>query len=374
VPPCGVLDRERLTNYPRIFIALYVLIGGWWLMTGPGLLDRGGTPIGGDFVTFYAAADMLRVEPAAALYDVERLHVYEQAVIGAEIERLAWHYPPPGMLAAWPLALVPFLVALAGWTLASLGAFIGVVRHIDREPVVLGLALAFPGLFQNLMHGQNGCFSLALLAGALLLVSRPTLGGLLLGLLVYKPHLMPLAALALLAGRHWRALGGMVASAGAFCLLSSVLGGWPAFFDNLDFAWRVLTEGGVDVAKVPTMMGATLLAGVPVQVGRVIHLLWAGVAAGLVCWAFWKRAPLRAGALAAGALLTTPFSFEYDLVIMALPLLLIGREREPADTPLLVIGWVTPLAFPGLAHLVPVQLTPLVLMWILWRCTRSADG
>ena len=90
-----------------------------------------------------------------------------------------------------------------------------------------------------------------------------------------------------------------------------------------------------------------------------------------VAYAFWTKTPLRVGALGAGALLATPFAFEYDLVILALPLLLIGAQRRPEDTPLLVIGWLAPLALTGLAHVVPVQLTPVLLLWVLWRCARG---
>lgn len=366
-----MLDAERLTNYPRIFIALYVVIGGWWVMSGPGLLDRGGTPIGGDFVTFYAAAELLREAPAEALYDLARLHAVEERVIGAEIERLAWHYPPPAMLAAWPLALAPFLAALALWTAASLAAYVRVVRAIDPHPIALGLALAFPGLFQNVMHGQNGCFSLALLAGALMLEKRPWLAGALLGLLLYKPHLLPLAGVALLASGQWRGLAAMTGVALGLVAVSWPLGAWPAFVENLDFAWAVLSQGGVDISKVPTTAGAALLVGAPPFVAQLAQAAVSLLAVTGVAYAFWKKTPLRVGALGAGALLATPFAFEYDLVILALPLLLIGAQRRAEDTPLLVIGWLTPLALTGLAHLVPVQLTPALLLWVLWRCARG---
>ncbi len=368
-----MLDRQRLTNYPRIFVALYVLIGAWWLLTGPGLLDRGGTPLGGDFVTFYAAAELLREAGGESLFELHRLHAMEEAVIGDAIEPFAWHYPPPAMLVVWPLGLLPFLGALALWTAASLGSYLGVLRAIDRDSTVLWLALAFPGLFQNLMHGQNGCFTMALLSGALLLRSRPWLAGVLLGGLLLKPQLLPLAAVALLAGRHWRSLAGMLLCATGLACSSLVFGlePWTAFFENLPFAWSVLSEGGVDLAKVPTSAGAVLLLGGSPELAQGLQGAVSLLAVGGVALAFARRSRLRAGALAAGALLATPFAFEYDLVILALPLLLIGRERRREDAPLLIVAWLTPLALPFLAHLLPVQLTPLVLGWVLWRCSSG---
>ena len=55
------LNRERVNNYPWIFIICYVLVWGYWIasayLQGHGI-DRGGSPIGGDFVQYWAASSL----------------------------------------------------------------------------------------------------------------------------------------------------------------------------------------------------------------------------------------------------------------------------------------------------------------------------
>ncbi|MCB9793431.1 MAG: DUF2029 domain-containing protein [Alphaproteobacteria bacterium] len=357
-------------------MALYLLIGGWWLLTGPGLLDRAGKPLGGDFVTFYAASEMVLRGEAAAVFDLPTLHAVEQAVIGAPIERFAWHYPPVALLGVAPLALLPFGLALALTTLLSLALYVGTLRRIDRGPVVMGLALAFPGLFQNLLHGQNGCVSAALIGLGLLEVDRrPLLGGALLGLMVYKPHLAPALVVALLAGRRWAALGAMATSALTACGLSLLALGqapWAAFVDNLPFAQAVLYQGGVPWEKMPTVSAMLLLLGLPELPVRVAQLGVSALAALGVAWLWARdaRPALRCAGAAFAALLATPFAFEYDLVILAVPMAwlgVVGQETgwRRGEVPLLALAWVLPIAAPGVAGLTGLQLGPLVLAALL---------
>jgi hypothetical protein len=377
----AILDRERLTVYPRIFVVLYVVIGGWWILSGPGLLDRNGKPVGGDFVTFYGASALLQEGAPEALFDIERIHEAERAGIGEEVERFAWHYPPPAMLLVYPLAWAPYGVALALWLAGSLVAYGAAVRALDRDAITLGLALAFPGLFQNVIHGQNGCFSMALLGGGLAaLPARPLLGGALLGLLVYKPHLVPMAGLALLAGRQWRALAGLAISSVAVCGLSLAAfgaGAWQAFLENLPFAQAVLYEGGVNWAKMPTVSAAVLLLGGGAGVARALQGVASVAAAGAVGWAWLRGHPLKEAVLALGVLLATPFAFEYDLTVLALPLIWIGiagRDRgwQPGDKALLILGWTLPFLATALAGPTHLQVGPLVIAALLVAALRRS--
>jgi len=108
-----------------------------------------------------------------------------------------------------PLSLLPYLASLAIWLAATLAVFLLVLWRIGRLPLIFLLSLAFPGTWINFICGQNGFLSAALLGGGLLLLDRfPLVAGLLLGLLGFKPHLAFLVPVALLAGRHGKALLG----------------------------------------------------------------------------------------------------------------------------------------------------------------------
>jgi hypothetical protein len=72
-------------------------------------------------------------------------------------------------------------------------------------PMAACVVMAAPAVMINLVSGQNGAFSAAILAGGLMLLDRrPVLAGLLLGLLCYKPQLAVLVQVALVASGRWR--------------------------------------------------------------------------------------------------------------------------------------------------------------------------
>src|SRR5207248_327842 len=148
--------------------------------------------------------------PAAA-YDYARVSAVQLGALpwreGAAVPIFPWHYPPMFLIIVAGLALLPYGTALAAWLAATLLAYPATVRAIPPDRPAIMAALAFPAVFVNLGHGQNGFLSTALLGGGLLLLGRrPALAGFLLGLLAYKPQLGLLLPLALLAGSHWRAM------------------------------------------------------------------------------------------------------------------------------------------------------------------------
>ncbi len=372
--------NERLRVYPRIVIALYLLIGGWWILSGPGLLDRAGNPVGGDFVTFWSAGHLLLDGRPEAAWDLELIHATESEVLGVELSADAaygWFYPPPAMLGAGLLALLPYGVSLGSWLLLSTLLYLFVCRAIRPDSLSLGLVLAFPGLFQNLIHGQNGCLTLALLGGGLLLLERRALlGGALLGLLVFKPHLLPIAALALLCGRRWRALAGLTASAASLCAVSGLLlgeGAWQAFVDQLPFALSIVDHAGPEWwSKMPSTAAALRLLGLGPELARYGNLAVALAALAVVAWLWAKdaTAPRRYAAVVLASLLATPYVFHYDLVVLALPLLWLapweGRGRALA-----LLVWLSPVLVLLVAQLTGLQTGPLLCGAMLVWCLRE---
>jgi len=160
----GFLNRERLSVYPRIFLALYLLVGGYWLLGGlftrQGPTDRLGKPVGADFLQYWAASQMALTGEAPAVYDPEKLYAGERQVTGVFFP-LPWHYPPTFLLLVLPLSLLPYLASLCTWLGVTLSGYLAVLRRIAPHPAAFWLALAFPGAFQNLIHGQNGFLSVA---------------------------------------------------------------------------------------------------------------------------------------------------------------------------------------------------------------------
>src|SRR3954469_3661303 len=165
-------DRTRLRVYPWLFIVGYLVIGGVLILGGSGLHDRNGKPVGGDFVSFYAASTWVRQGQGAAAYDLEKQGARERAIVGASDAEFvtSFFYPPPVLVGVAPLSVLPYGVALALWLVFSVAVYVATLLRFAPARAVLAPALAFPGLFQNVIQGQNGCLSLALVGMGLWLL------------------------------------------------------------------------------------------------------------------------------------------------------------------------------------------------------------
>ena len=88
------LNVARLTVYPRIFLAVFVIAGIAWLSMSDGLLDPKGKPVGYDFITFWAASDLTLAGDPAAAFDLARIYGAERSAVPRLHDIFAWHYPP----------------------------------------------------------------------------------------------------------------------------------------------------------------------------------------------------------------------------------------------------------------------------------------
>lgn len=381
-----------LTLSPPILVAIYLLMWGYWMVGGGGLLDRSGTPMGGDFSYYWAASRLAWSGEPAAVYDAARLHAWHRDFFGVDTQ-LIWSYPPTFLLLLLPAAWLPYLAAWTTWILLTLAGYLLILRRIAPHYLTVWCFLAFPGAFQNFGYGQNGFLSGVMLGGGLLLLEkRPFLGGLVLGLLTYKPHLAALVPLALLAGRHWRALGGILAGAVGLALASLLVFGadtWLAFFKSLFGSLQIVGSGKVGGAgvlplvKVPSVFAALRLAGLGTPAALAVQgtISLAVAAAVALVWARRSSNAGRYALLVLGILLFTPYEFIYDLVLVALPLAWLGWQGYQqgwtrTELAALFLAWLTPLISLPLAQTIHFQLAPLVLIWLFilaWRRERESS-
>lgn len=377
------LNERRLRDYPRIFVAIFAVAGIAWIAMSDGMVDVKGKPLGYDFITFYSAAEVAREQGASAVYDLRAMWAAQRAVAPGIAQPYAWHYPPTFLLLVLPLALLPYFAALAGMLAATLVAYVAVLRRIAPHPLTLMLALAFPATFLNLFHGQNGFLNAALFGAALLaLKPRPVLAGILFGLLSYKPHLGILVPLALIAGGHWRTIAAAAVTTIAFAGLSLMLFGpepWLAFLANMPFLRRILEDGNLPWTKMPTLFAAIRLLGGPVALAYAGQAVAALAAAVAVIWTWRRPAPLavKAAALVSGALLTSPYSFDYDLTLLGLALAWLGwfgvkTGFRPGEKAVLLAAWLSPALTTPIAAALGLQLGPVVLASLLLCAVRRA--
>ena len=183
------------------------------------------------------------------------------------------------------------------------------------------VALGFPAALWNVTAGQNGFLTAALIGGTLgLLERRPALAGICLGLLSYKPQFGLLFPIVLIADRRWLTLATAASVAAAFAALSWLAFGtasWEAFAHATPMTSRiVLGEGGAEFERLQSLFGFVRAHGGGETLAWTVQAIGAmAVAAGLVVlWRSRAAYELKAAALAAGALIATPYVYIYDFV------------------------------------------------------------
>lgn len=375
------MDRERLRAYPRIVLTLFITIALAWVVLSNGLLDPKGKPLGYDFITFWAASKAGLAGHPQDAYNIPLLFEIEKTAVPAMQNMFAWYYPPTFYLLILPIAWLPYLAAYFTFVLTTLAAYVQVLRRVIRGREAMWCLAAFPGLWTNLFHGQNGFLTAALAAAALLsLPHRATLAGVFIGLLAIKPHLAVLFPVALIAIGAWRTfiVAGLVAV--AFMVAGTLALGMDtlyAFIDSLSFAQLALEMGALPWTKMPTVFALLRMLGAPVMMAYVVHALVACLAIGSV-WLVWRRSdswPLRGAALMSATFLVSPYLFDYDMVWLAFPIAWLALEGIEngwlrAEREILVAAWLLPLFMMPIAKLTSVQVGPLVLAAVMWVVLR----
>lgn len=384
----GEVERLGRLRFAVLF-GLFVVSAGWltgglgtsWWYHPPGLVNAGGSAIGRDFVAPWSASALALAGHPAEAYDQEAFRAAETETIGAPVPFIAWFYLPSFLLLVLPLALLPYLVALALWLGAPLIVLARLLRRLVPHPLAPVAALIFPATAQCLISGQNGILSATLLAAGLLgLATRPALAGVLFGLLSFKPQLAVAAFAALLFGRHWRALAAALAAALALAAASLAAFGWESWrigLATLGTARHALETGQIAWDRLVTVFGAARLAGAGLTAAYALQSLAALAAIGMLWWVWRRPAPLalRGSALALAIPLTTPYAFDYDLVLLLLPLAWLLREAMASgfrrgEATLLVLVWLCPVAGWLVAQRSHLLVTPVLLLLLLLATLR----
>ncbi|MDB5433619.1 MAG: hypothetical protein JWP35_4735 [Caulobacter sp.] len=379
----ALIDRKRLTAYAVILVGLYVVAFVAIALTSPHLIDRFGKPVGYDFMAFYAGSDMVLHGHIGQLWTQTDIVARERALLPGNTSMLFWHYPPTFAFLVAPLALAPYLVSYIAWTGLSALLYLAFVRHVLKDRLALLVALALPAAFLNAVHGQNAFLSTACLGFGLLMIERrPWLAGVILGLLVNKPHFAILLPLLLAVGGRWKTFLSTGATAAGLVALSVAAFGvqpWMDFIHNLPVAPRVLEEGSVPWAQVPSLFVALRWLGVAQPLAYAVQAVAAAfaVALAVIVWRGRAAHDLKAAMAVAATLMVTPYFFDYDLTLMAVPLVILARRGlehglPPGVKSAMVLAALMPAIGLGVGIAFQVQLMPLGLWAMLWACWTTA--
>lgn len=378
------LTPARIRGYSVILLVIAALAIVGWIALSDGLVDRNGKPIGTDFSNVYAAGTLGWAGKAADAYVPALQHAAEKAVFGDNTPFFGWHYPPFFFVVAFAVAALPYAWGLLAWMAVGLAAYLATIRDIlprdDMRLEVWLVTLAFPAVFVNLGHGQNGFLTAALLGGALQVMDRrPWLAGVLIGLLAYKPQFGVLIPLALLASQRWTTIIAAAATVIGLVIaatLSLGTGIWQAFLNSTNFTQHiVLEQGGTGWEKIQSIFSAVSAWGASVPVAYAVQAALGVALAASIVWLWRSEAAfdLKASALATASLLATPYVLDYDLMVLAIAIAFfvrhgLARGFGDWEITLLAFAWVVPLVSRGIAAATTVPLG-LIAMLALYAVT-----
>ncbi len=175
--------------------------------------------MGGDFSSFYVAGEIVLDGDIDRLYEPGIQQIRQSGYHADPSEFLFFAYPPFVAMAYALIAWLPYPVAFAVQSLASLAFLVLAVSMMTRvltlrssatRAIVVGVALSllvFP-IATAVLGGQNTTFTLMLVLAAFSvapIISSP-IAGIAAGTLFYKPQFGLLVVLVLTVGRRWRSV------------------------------------------------------------------------------------------------------------------------------------------------------------------------
>ncbi|HEY7115971.1 MAG TPA: glycosyltransferase family 87 protein [Tepidisphaeraceae bacterium] len=375
-----------------------------------------GDMVGHDFLAFYTAGRFVREGRPHDLYDLAKVKSFQHDL--ARRERLGirdsygpfWN-PPFYALVFVPLAALSYPAALFAWELANLACLFAAILlliHLLPPPTPWRVRLLVPLLvctgmpfIQALTHGQNTFGSLLLLTITIALwrSQRPLAAGLVAGLLLYKPQLGAVVALALACTMGWRAVLGLAITGAALLALTLLalpgsihdyLANMPGNLRQFQVVQEYLWNRHVTLRAFWRLLLQGPAAGEMTIVAKFAWLTTWSLLAGGLTWAWWRsrQDASRRDAFIAAVIpampLLMPFYFDYDLLLVATSAVLYAATclRGQSADRWLTRGWIALFCWlmvnTTVARYTNVNGTVILLSFVtacsIWRAGRPIRG
>ena len=306
-----------------------------------------------DFTALWGAGQLALLNDTAALADPALFTQSLRDWFGQGMPNQIWPYPPPTLMLAAPLAHLPLGWSFLFYTVATLLLLWSMLRLAGLERPLCASVLLSPAIADNILIGQNGALTAALLVGGLsLLQRRPLLAGALLGMLILKPQLALLVPICLVAGAHWRAAMTALAVGAAIVGLSWACFGPQAWTDYATIARPAIQayfEAPWDSASAQHIFASAFMAGrslgATLTVAYAIQCLVTAACA-VVTFLAWRRPGaeprLRVALTLALACLASPWIHSYDMTALAVAIVTLSRTDRALSRFALALAWCWP--------------------------------
>ncbi len=308
--------------------ALFVLTIATYLATtdwaGAFPRDKATLVLGRDFLNLwmYGRALFDGGEPAR-FYDVATYNGALAHMLGPGYPGQNWPNPPTALVVMAPFGLLSYFPALLAWAGVSFLAFYLAGRRELADWRTLAIVAMSPAALLCVLSGQSSFLTTAaLLAIFAQLDKRPTLAGVLIGLLTVKPQLGILFPFALVASGRWRVFLAAGVTAVGLLAASVALGGIESWHDYIVKALPLQREVLQDAAGTAMPFHPTIFMNIRGLVGNhlgeIVQFAFSVVAVIAVSVAFRARKDADPRMLQALFLACTvsasPYMGAYDLL------------------------------------------------------------
>jgi hypothetical protein len=307
-----------------------------------------------DFTNLWAGGLLASKGSVGTIFDVDAYRAFLRGMFTPQLADQEWSYPPSVLLVGVPLAQLPIAVAYVVWTVGSIVALHFALRPLSLPLLAHAACLLSPSGFTNLLIGQNGALTAALLIGGLSLVyTRPIVAGILFGVLTMKPHLGLLIPICLIASGSYRAFLSAAVTASLLFLATGLAFGFDV--------WTLF------IGKTAPLMSSILEAPYPQTyqahaitvflacrwLGFSVAGAYAGQAAALVLcaavatWLWRPQNPIEHGKrvciTATLAIVASPYGYSYDTIPMCVTAAFLFVTEPRLSRLAMAVFWLFPL-------------------------------
>lgn len=350
-----------------------------------------------DFTIFYAAGKLVRNGHAADLYNsTAQYRTQQEFAPEVSIRRgaLPYTHTPFEALIYAPLSFLEYPSAYVLWTAINIVLLIASLvllrKHfdeicaLDRPLLVLSAAGFFPVAIA-LIQGQDTILLLFLMVLAMVLMKRgrDAVAGAVLGLALFKFHLVGTVAL-LVSIRRPRLLLGFIPVALALVAACVGMVGWHGIYEYAHYLVdleRTGARGSIipsDMANLRGFISTAIpsLAGIPWLATIVFSSI---ILLALVSWRIAKgrESIYYCFALAAtAAMLVSYHALPYDLVLLLPAAIVLLADALHTDSwrglVLAFLLFLTPLYLALWFHLRAFSWLSVLLLWVLWELSEAS--
>jgi hypothetical protein len=353
----------------RQLIYLFMVVGivpstllayATWFALANGLLTvHGHLLVVRDYLWLWGAGQLLKVGDVSTIFDPHAFAASLRGHYGDQLFDHTWSYPPSLLFLALPAGYVSILLGYALFAIAQMALLWCIGRLAGLTRGILAATLVSPAAIENILGGQNGAMTSALLVGGLMLAGRRSiLSGVLFGLLTVKPQLGLIIPFCLLASRDWKAIAAATCTAIGLVVLSGAVFGfesWIMYWDSVRPFMTGILEAEWQGVYYQRIMITPFMAARSYHLGLTASYLLQAVvtlAAIAAAWRIWRRPTrdvnLRTAATIGLVILATPYGYIYDTICVAIAVSIVatsGTRIAAYEGVVLALAWM----WPGLA-------------------------